>query len=480
MIETPQIAWRAIAPHLALAGGGVVTLLVASIFRRANRGVMAALSLLTLAAAGWFTFDLNERQTVGMQGMMAADGMSIFGSLVIIVATAIGILLAYEYLNARGIHRPEFYPLMLFSAAGMTILTAANDLLMVFLAIEVLSLGLYVLTAFARKDDKSQEGALKYLLLGAFSSAFLLYGLAMTYGATATTNLARMSQTIGDAPSRLAMLAFALTLVGLLFKIAVVPFHMWTPDVYQGAPTPVTAFMAAGTKAATFVALIRVLQVGFGPLEWDWQPLLWVVAVASMALGAVVAIVQSDLKRMLAYSSIAHAGYLLVGVVAATRSGTSSSLYYLVVYSIATFGAFGLIIASAIGGRERTALSSWQGLGHRSPMTAGAMTLFLLSLAGIPPTAGFMGKLFVFSAAVDAGETALVVAGVLTSVVAAFFYLRLIVLMWMSDPVADDGGILPSKALSVSVGVIALATILFGVWPQELLDLAKGAAVFLG
>ncbi len=479
-MPAPEIVWRAIAPHLALAGGGVLTLLVASFNRRVHRGVLVALSMVSLGLAAWFTFDLNERTTVGMQGMVVADGVFVFGSLILIGAAAVAMLLSYEYLSARGIHRPEFYPLMLFATAGMTLLAASNDLLMIFLAVEVLSLALYVLTAFARKDDKSQEGALKYFLLGAFSSAFLLYGIAMTYGATATTNLAQISQQAGAVVPRLVFLAFGLVAAGLLFKIAAVPFHMWTPDVYQGAPTPVTAFMAAGTKTAAFIALLRVFLVGFGPLQWDWQPMLWVVAVASMVLGAVVAIVQSDVKRMLAYSSIAHAVYLLVGVVAATRDGTSSVLFYLVVYSIATMGAFGLIVASAIRGRERVLLSSWQGLGKRSPMIAGAMTLFLLSLAGIPPTAGFMGKLFIFKAAVEAHETGLVVAGLLTSVVASFFYLRLIVAMWMSDPVDGDTGVVPSRVLGSGLALIAAATVLFGIWPQELMDLARGAAVFLG
>jgi len=477
---TPEIAWRAIAPIVALAGGGVLTLLMVSLNRRMHRGALAGVSLASLGAAAWFTVDLRDRQTVGMQGMLAADGVALFGSMILIGSAALAILLAYEYLSARGIHRPEFYPLLLFATAGMVLLTSANDLLMVFLAIEILSLALYVLTALARRDDKSQEAALKYFLLGAFASAFLLYGIALAYGATATTNIARISEVIASSPPRLAFLAFAMIAAGLGFKIAAVPFHMWTPDVYQGAPTPVTAFMAAGTKTAAFVALLRVFLVGFGSLEWDWQPLLWVVAVASMSLGAVVAIVQSDVKRMLAYSSIAHAGYLLVGVIASSRDGTTSVLYYMAVYAIATMGAFGLVLATAAGGKERLDIASWQGIGRRSPAFAGAMTLFLLSLAGIPPTAGFMGKFFVFRAAIDSGEVALVVAGLVTSVVAAFFYLRLVVMMWMQDPPAGDQGVAPSRVLIAGIALIAAATIALGVWPQELLDLARGASVFLG
>jgi len=479
-MQTPEIVWRAIAPVLALTAGGVVTLMLAAANRRMHRGVLAGFSLASLAAAAWFTVDLRNRPTVGMQGTLAADGVSIFGSMIVIGAAALAILLAYEYLSARKIHRPEFYPLLLFATAGMVLLTAANDLLMVFLAIEILSLALYVLTALARRDGRSQEAALKYFLLGAFASAILLYGIALAYGATATTNIARISDVIGTSPSRLSFLAFALIVAGLGFKIAAAPFHMWTPDVYQGAPTPVTAFMAAGTKTAAFVALLRVCLVAFGPLTWDWQPMLWILAVASMVLGSVVAIVQSDVKRMLAYSSIAHAGTLLIGVIAAGRDGTSSMLFMMTVYSIATMGAFGLVIATAIRGKERVELSSWQGIGRRSPMVAGAMTLFLLSLAGLPPTAGFMGKFFIFRAAVESGETGLVVAGAITSVVAAFFYLRLIVVMWMQEPLPGDEGIRPSRALTAGLSVAAAATIALGVWPQGLLDLAHGASVFLG
>ncbi|GAC1409843.1 MAG: NADH-quinone oxidoreductase subunit N [Actinomycetota bacterium] len=479
-MHAPAISWRAIAPILALCGGGVVTLVLGSFSRKIPKPVLVASSYIALGLAAWFTWDLRAHKTVGMQGTLVIDGVSLFGTAILIVACAVAILLGYEYMSARGIHRFELYPLLLFATSGMALLVQANDLLLVFLAIEILSLALYVLTAFAKKDSKSQEGAMKYFLLGAFSSAFLLYGIAMAYGATQSTNLSRISDLASASPQRLVFLAFGLIAVGLCFKIAAVPFHMWTPDVYQGAPTPVTAFMAAGTKTAAIIALLRVFLVGFGSLAWDWQPVLWVIAVASMLVGAVVAIVQSDVKRMLAYSSIAHAGYRLIGVIAASKSGTSSVLFYLVVYSVATMGAFGLIIATGLRGKERTALGSWQGLGKRSPLVAGAMTLFLLSLAGIPPTAGFMGKFFIFNSAIEAHETILVIAGVLTSVVAAFFYLRLIVLMWMSEPVHGDEGVTPSRALSAAIVLIAAATILFGVWPSQLWNVAKHAAVFLG
>jgi NADH-quinone oxidoreductase subunit N len=483
VIETPSVSWHGLAPHLALVGGGVLTLIIDAVNPRIRRSILAALTLIAVGLAGWFTFDLHDRREVIMQGMMVVDGVGLFGTMILLVTCALTVLISYHYLSRRRIHRGEYYPLILFATAGMTILAAANDLLMVFLAIEVLSLALYVLVGFARRDDASQEGALKYFLLGAFSSAFLLYGIALVYGATTTTNLSTMTALAVNAetPERLLFLGMALVFVGLGFKVSAVPFHMWTPDVYQGAPTSVTGFMAAGTKAAAFTALLRVFLVAFGPLQWDWGPLLWIVAVASMSLGAVVAIVQSDVKRLLAYSSIAHAGYLLVAVVAATAAATAGALFYLLVYAVTTLGAFGAVIVSGTGGRERLRIAEWQGLGQRRPVFAGVMTLFLLSLAGIPPTAGFMGKLFVFQAAVEAGETGLVVAGVLTSVVAAFFYLRLIVMMWLQDPLpGDQGELTTSPALTLGIGLTAAAVIGFGVWPQGLIDLARNAAVFSG
>jgi NADH-quinone oxidoreductase subunit N len=259
---------------------------------------------------------------------------------------------------------------------------------------------------------------------------------------------------------------------------------MWTPDVYQGAPTSVTAFMAAGTKAAGFAALLRTFMVAFGALQWDWRPVLWIVAVATMIVGSLIAIVQTDVKRMLAYSSIAHAGFILIGLVAASRDGIAGSLFYLLVYALMTLGAFAAVMVSAPGGEERLALSSWVGLGQRHPVFAGAMTLFLLSLAGVPPTAGFMGKFFVFSAAVESGQSALVVAGVLVSVVAAFFYLRLIVLMWLQEPNGAPppfgGGLGLSPPATAALAVTAAATVAIGVWPQGLIDLARTAAVFTG
>jgi len=479
-VPAPEIAWRSIAPELALVGGGLLTLLIDAFRPRVRRDVLAALTLASVGLAAWFTFDLHNRRAVVMQGTYAVDGVSLFAKLILLATCAMAVLISYHYLTRRRIHRGEYYPLLLFATAGMTLLAAANDLLLVFIALEVLSLPLYVLAGFARRDDGSQESALKYFLLGAFSSAFLLYGIALMYGATNTTSISGISQVVATAEPRLVFLAMGMLAIGFCFKVAAVPFHMWTPDVYQGAPTSVTGFMAAGTKAAGFAALLRVFLVAFGPLQWDWRPVLWIIAVLTMVVGAVVAITQTEIKRLLAYSSIAHAGYVLVAVIAATRDGTAAALFYLLVYAFMTLGAFAMVIASAPGGRERLSLSDWTGIGQRHPLFAGVMTLFLLSLAGIPPTAGFMAKFFVFSAAVSSGETGLVVVGVLTSAIAAFFYLRVIVAMWLQDPDPGAMPLGPSPALVAGLAVAATVTIALGVWPQGLIELARNAGIFTG
>src|SRR5439155_10471899 len=293
-------------------------------------------------------------------------------------------------------------------------------------------------------------------------------------------SISGISRVASSSDARLVFTAMALLAVGFCFKVAAVPVHMWTPDVYQGAPASVTGFMAAGTKTAGFAALLRVFLVALGPLQWDWRPVLWIVAVLTMVVGSVVAITQTDIKRLLAYSSIAHAGYVLVAVVAASREGTAAALFYLLVYAFMTLGAFAMIIASAPGGRERLSLGDWTGIGQRHPVFAGAMTLFLLSLAGIPPTAGFMAKFFVFSAAVQSGETGLVVVGVISSAIAAFFYLRVIVAMWLQDPDPDAMPLGPTPALVTGLAVAAAVTVVIGVWPQGLIELARNAGIFTG
>ena len=484
-VETsPEIIWRALGPVLTLAGASVLTLLITAFQRRPNREVLAGITLAAMGGAGWLTYDLAraDENIVAMQGMIAIDGVSLFTNLILLVAGALATIASVDYLRARRIHRAEFYPLLLLAIAGMVLLAAANDLILVFIAIEVLSLALYIMVGLPRTDGAAGEASMKYFLLGAFSSAILLYGIALAYGATGQTNIGAIANQVsaGAGDGRLLFASFSMLAVGFAFKVGAVPFHMWTPDVYQGAPTNVTGFMAAATKAAGFAALLRVFLVSFGSLAWDWRPALWIIAILTMAVGSIIAIVQTDVKRLLAYSSISHAGFVLIAVVAAGGEGLASALFYLLVYAIMTLGAFTAVMYSGPGGRERLDVSAWSGIGHRAPLFAGVMTLFMLSMAGIPPTAGFMGKFFVFKAAVDAGETGLVIAGVLASVVASFFYLRLIVAMWLQEPAWDDEGLGVTRAAGVALAITAAATLAIGVYPQGVMDLARAASVFTG
>ena len=401
----------------------------------------------------------------------------------------------YEVLALRkGLVQTEVFPLALFALCGMMIFPAAGDLLTLFVALEVLSLPLYLLVGMARRRRLlSQEASMKYFLLGAYASAFFLFGAALLYGFAGSVRLSEISAAVGSVSGLdpLLLAGVTLLLVGLLFKVSAVPFHSWTPDAYQGAPTPVTGFMAACTKVAAFGALLRVVYVVLPPLEWDVMPALWGVTVLTMLLGTVVAIVQTDVKRMLAYSSIAHAGFMLVGVVSLTQAGVSSVMFYLLAYGLATIGAFGVVsmvreVNTGPGGAvvaEATHLSQWAGLGRRHPALAGAFTLFLLSFAGIPLTAGFTGKFAVFTAAIEGGLTWLVVLGVLASAAAVFFYVRLVVLMFFTEPAGTPGErttvVRGEGFTGVAIGIAVVGTILLGVLPSPLLEFLGDAARFI-
>ncbi len=486
MPEAPQIVYSPILPELIVAGAAIFILLLDAMRPIRDQRVLAFLTLLALGGGAWatlrlwgpFAFDpaAPERVTV-LGGMVAADRYALFFRLVILGAAAIAVLLSSTYLERTGEGRGEFFSLVLFATAGMTLLAASTDLIMVFLSLEVLSLSLYVMAGFSLRRLASQEASLKYFLLGSFSSAFFLYGLALAYGATGTTSLAGIAGGLAaDGASGLAIAAAALLLIGFAFKVAAVPFHMWTPDVYQGAPTPVTAFMAAGTKVAGFAALIRVTQVALGGLGWDVQPVLYGVAILTMVVGSLVAIAQSDVKRMLAYSSIAHAGFILVGVAAGNQEGISGAMFYLLAYAAMIMGAFGVVMLVSRRGEARTSLDSYRGLGRTNPALAGLLALFLLSLAGIPPLAGFWGKVFVFEAAIAAGLWPLVVVGVLASVVAAFFYIRVLVLTYMQDPVEEEAAE-PAAAPAVALLATAAVTVVFGFFPGIVLGPLGDAAV---
>jgi NADH-quinone oxidoreductase subunit N len=512
MIEAPDISLAALAPLLFVFVAASIGVLVEAFAPREHRHpVQVAVALVGTVGALVSTILLAGHREITAGGALAVDGAGLFLQATIAGLGALAILLFAErsldparsafvasaavpagsprdreQLTATRV-QTEVYPLALFAVGGMMLFVTANDLLIMFVALEVLSLPLYLISGLARRRRLlSQEAAVKYFLLGAFASAFFLYGLALVYGATGTIRLGEIRQSVAaDGGDVLVVLGLALLIVGLLFKASVAPFHSWTPDVYQGAPTPVTAFMAACTKVAAFGAILRLLYVAFGTEEWTWRPLVYGVAIVSMVVGAVLGLTQTDLKRMLAYSSIAHAGFLLTGVLGlgadGEGSGLAATMFYLLTYGLTTLGAFAVLTLVRDGDGEASHLSQWAGLASRSPLTAAVMALFLLALAGIPLTAGFTGKFAVFRAAIEQGAWPLVLVAVLASAVAAFFYLRVIVLMYFSPPAADGPTVgVPGVPTTVVLAVTATATLALGILPGAVLDLAEQAARFVG
>jgi NADH-quinone oxidoreductase subunit N len=483
VIPTPTLQFEPVLPELILVGVGIVALLLDALVKQTKPVTLLFLSLAGIAGAAAATLELWDwtgPPTV-LGNTVAVDRFTVVARLVILGTAAMGAIYGLVYFERSREFRGEFFALLLFATAGMTLITAAADLIVVFLALEILSLSLYVLTGSSARRSSS-EAAMKYFLLGAFSSAFFLYGIALAYGATGSTNILIIVRTLSGTTgsAALALTAVALLAVGFAFKVSAAPFHMWTPDVYQGAPTAVTAYMSAATKVAAFAALIRVFDVAFFPLSWDWTPLIWGLAAVSIVVGSVLAIAQSDIKRMLAYSSIAQAGFILTGLVAANQDGIQAALFYLIAYAVMVLGAFGVVMLVSGRGERGTSLSSYSGLARGRPVLAALMTLFLLSLAGIPPTAGFIAKVDVFGAAVRAGHWPLVLVGVLGSVVAAFFYLRVVVLMYMQAPVEEEtpaAADVPSAAAALPLLVPAVLTLLLGVFPEIVLGFLRDAAV---
>ena len=506
-ITVPSISYSGLAPVLIVLGAASVGVLVEALVPRAQRYLaQMVLSVGACAAAVVAVGLLAGRNEVTASGAIAIDGVTLFLQGLLGVLGLLSILLLGERAvdtggslvsqaavvagsatDRRQVTAPtmqtEAFPLALFALGGMMVFPASNNLLLMFVALEVLSLPLYLMAGMSRRRRLlSQEAAVKYFLLGAFASAFFLYGVALLYGFAGSVNLPDVLRAASgsDRNDTLLFLGLAMLVIGLLFKAGVAPFHTWTPDVYQGAPTPVTALMAACTKVAAFGAVLRVLYVGFSTTAWDWRPLMWAVAITSMAVGAVLGLTQTDIKRLLAYSSIAHAGFILVGLIAVNAQGLSSVLFYLLTYSFSTLGAFAVVTLVRGPNGEATHLSQWSGMARRSPLLAAVFTLFLLAFAGIPLTSGFIGKFVVFRAGWENGGP-LVVIALLASAVAAFYYVRVIVLMYFSEP-AESGPTVavPSTLTTVAVAVAAAVTLVLGIIPQPLLDLADKAAHRVG
>ncbi len=510
-LTRPALDYAAMAPMLILFGAACVGVLVeAFVPRRARHLTQFTLSFLALVAAivAVARVASSGRRALTASTALAVDGPTLFLQATLAVLGIVALLLMAERQVERGgpfvaqaavpvggdadrrqTHQAgatEVFPLGLFALGGMMLFVAANDLLTMFVGLEVFSLPLYLLCAMARRRRLvSQEAALKYFLLGAYASAFFLFGMALLYGFAGTVTFAGIHAAVLDARTNPILLfsGIALVAVGLLFKVAAVPFHVWTPDVYQGAPTPVTALMAAGTKVAAFGGLLRVLYVAFDRAQWDIQPVIGVIAVLTMLVGAVLAVTQTDIKRLLAYSSIANAGYLLVGVLAFDAEGLSRSMFYLVAYGFSVIAAFAVVTLVRDEEGEATHLSRWAGLGKRSPLVAGVFTFILLAFTGIPLTSGFTSKFAVFSAALGNGggwQIAAVIAGVVTSMVLAFPYLRVVVMMWLSEPSEQGPTVaIPGAFTSAALMLGVLATLLLGVYPSPVLDLAERAVGFI-
>lgn len=485
-IPSPEVLWWALVPLLLTGGGGVILLTFASI--KSNLpSWFSALWVAGISTAGFISlFPIwnriaEEGPKTFLAGSVGVDHSSVFITGILILVVIATVALAHPYLKREDLPEVEFYVLLLLAAAGGIVMASANGLIVMFLGIEILSLATYVLAAYHLRKIQSQEAALKYFILGAFASAFLLYGIALIYGATGSTNLVEIKEWLSVNilfDDGLLLAGFAMLLAGLGFKVAAVPFHAWTPDVYQGAPSPVVGWMAAGVKAAGFAALLRVFVATFGSYVSDWSPAIAALAIASVLVGSIGAVVQTDVKRMLAYSSIAHAGFLLIGVQAATDRGTAATFTYLAIYAFLATGSFAVISLVGDQGDNQHDLEAYKGLGTRKPVLAGAFTILLLAQAGVPFTAGFIAKFGVIAAAVEARSWTPAIVAMLATAIAAFVYLRIIVSMYLSEPSEE-------KELSIHTGgrvVIAVSaafTIVVGIFPSLLVDLAKDAIPIL-
>ena len=468
--------WEVALPGLLVAATAMLVMVADLVSTDPDRESLAGVALVGLATAAGAALWLwaGGNGAGGFGETLRADRYALFFALLLIAATALTILLSVDFLRLHALPAGEYYALMLLSTSGMVFMAAANDLIVIFLALEIMSVAVYVLVGMLRREVRSNEASLKYFLLGAFATGFLLYGIAFFYGATGSTRLDVVAQAVArDGLTPFLLLGLALVLVGFGFKVALIPFHVWTPDVYEGAPTAVTAFMAVGVKAAAFAAFARVFAGALVSVAASWTGVLWVLAALTMTVGNVGAVTQRNVKRMLAYSSIAYAGYALVGLVTATKAGEAALLYYLVVYAVMNLGAFGVLIALGRRGEPNEMLQDFAGVGFRQPVLGLTMAVFMLSLAGIPPTAGFAGKFYLFSAAVDAGYVGLAVIGVLNSVISVYYYLGVLVQMYMTEGTRPIDAPATRPYLLATILFAGVATLLLGVFPSGTMELAR-------
>ncbi len=474
-IAAPDIRWIAILPEFLLAIVACLLFVIEPFVPKEKRDQLAYFAIGGLVLSGLLLIPLIGQNISTFSGMIVVDAYALFFKVIFLVVSILVILISLRYLRVERIHLGEYYGLVLFATVGMMLMPSASDLLSFYLSLELMSMSFYILAAFMRKDPKSVEAGMKYFLTGVFTSGLILYGIAFLYGISGSTNLKAIqaflsTQSLGGNPALL--LGLILIVAGFGFKIAAVPFHMWAPDVYEGAPTTVTAFLSTGSKAATFSAMLRVFISGLSFSYASWWPILWVIAALTMTLGNVAALVQTNIKRLLAYSSIAHAGYILMGLIAAkTEAGLAAVMIYLVGYVFMTLGAFTLVILLCRVGTRGDQISDFRGLARAHPALAAAFVLFALSLVGIPPTAGFIGKLYLFNAAIQGGFYKLALIGILNSAISLYYYFKVVVAMYMEEP-EKTVPLSLSKPLTVALGVAAFATLFIGLFPEPIIRAA--------
>jgi NADH-quinone oxidoreductase subunit N len=479
-IVIPPFDLKSIAPIVSVSIAAIFILLADVFCGKSFKNRLGYISFLAVIATGVIAYSQIGQNVYSFSDMFVVDNFSVFFNLVFLFSTAIVILMSDNFIKQEDVNYGEYYTLILFATVGMMLMAGGADLLSIFLGLEIMSISLYVLAGFTRDKVRSNEASLKYFLLGAFVTGFLLYGIALLYGATGTTNLKEIAVFIAEnsgLSNPMIVAGASLLIIGFGFKIACVPFHKWSPDVYEGSPTPVTAFMSIGPKAAAFAVLLRVFFVALPGLEQKWSVIFWVLAVLTMTVGNLVAISQTNIKRMLAYSSIAHAGYALVAIIVGGEFGIASLLFYMLAYTFMNLGAFAVIIVLGKKGEENANIEDFSGLGYKHPLLAVAMCIFMFSLAGIPPLVGFIGKFYIFSAAIKSGFLILAIIGMINSVISVYYYLRVTVVIYMKKPIREFAPLSLSPLIILAILITICGTIYFGIFPSKIIAFAQQSAV---
>jgi len=473
-----------ILPILVLAGFGMIVLLVDVLSSRklGGKNSLAYISLIGIITAAILTKNSTSTTLFSFSETIIIDNYSLFFNFIFLLSTGLIIMISHSYIKREEINYGEYYALILFSTIGMMLMASGADLLNIYIGLEVMSISIYILTGFKRSKLISNEASLKYFLLGAFATGFLLFGISIIYGTTGTINLNQIACFIAEKGGKsdpLMLMGMGLIIIGLGFKVAAVPFHAWVPDVYEGAPTAVTAFMSVGPKAAGFAVFLRIFLTAFGSIHYEWQKIIYILAILTMTTGNIIAIAQVNIKRMLAYSSIAHAGYLLIALVADNNMGVSGTLFYVLSYTFMNIGAFAIVIILSQKGDEFIQINDYAGLGLKHPLLAIAMSIFMLSMAGVPPTAGFVGKFYIFSAAIKSGYIGLAIIGVINAVISVYYYLRIMVIMYMKEPSREFSPLTISPLIIAAIVISVIGTLQLGIFPSKVMEMAQQSILIL-